>query len=913
MQSQTLDILALSETRLDNTFADSAVSIDGYTLVRRDRSRGGGGVAMYIRRVIDFKIRSDLSDPDLEFLCVEIQKPKAKPFLLSNWYRPPNSPIVLFDKFEVLLGKIEAENIESNILGDINCDMMAATPANETRHLIELCESYQYAQLIKEPTRVTSSSKTLIDLFLTNEPDKFAASGVSHIGCSDHSLIYFSRKLTCPRSPPRIVVSRHYKNFDPDGFMNDMALVPWDLIEELDNPIRAWELWKQSFLAVANFHAPIKKRRVRNCKAPWLTHEIRQLMQERDRIKRIATVTRDQLKWAEYRRLKNRVNHSIKASKKNYYHSYFEDNVGKAKATWNGINSLLSRKKSVAFASKLITGDTVITDPQELSNTFNQYFTEIGPNLAANINPPRVSFRDFVKSCDSTFELKSLTIGEVRKLVNDIPVGKAAGLDGIPTSLLKLSFTIIASSLTHIFNLVISAGTIPKDWKNARVTPIFKADSKVDPANYRPISILSIIAKLFEKAIFNQVYTYLNENKLLSNYQSGFRPMHSTLTALIDITDNWYLNIDDGLTNAILFIDLKKAFDTIDHEILLSKLELYGFKGASLNLFRDYLSDRTQITVVNNFNSDTSLISCGVPQGSILGPLLFLLYINDLPNCNLLSDVRMYADDTNLTFASSDPNELFSSMTHDLGNLKLWLDTNRLSLNVLKTKCMFTGTRQKISLLPSEQHILLNGHTIERVKSYKYLGVQIDETLSWEAHISEVAGKVAKVLAALRRLRPLCPQNILVTIYKSLIVPHFDYCGAVWGSIGNGLSLKLEKLQNRAARIITGSRWDARSAPLLHALNWDSLADRRAKQLKSLMFKTVNNLAPEYLSDKFQSTNSIHKHNLRGAQHNLFVPRPNTEALKKSFSYRGAITWNSLSAEAKQATTINRFYSAIDS
>ena len=165
---------------------------------------------------------------------------------------------------------------------------------------------------------------------------------------------------------------------------------------------------------------------------------------------------------------------------------------------------------------------------------------------------------------------------------------------------------------------------------------------------------------------------------------------HSTLTALIDITDNWYLNIDDGLTNAILFIDLKKAFDTIDHEILLSKLELYGFKGVSLNLFRDYLSDRTQVTVINNINSETSFISCGVPQGSILGPLLFLLYINDLPNCNLLSDVRMYADDTNLTFASKDPNELFSSLTHDLSNVKQWLDYNRLSLNVLKTKCLFS-------------------------------------------------------------------------------------------------------------------------------------------------------------------------------------------------------------------------------
>ena len=382
--------------------------------------------------------------------------------------------------------------------------------------------------------------------------------------------------------------------------------------------------------------------------------------------------------------------------------------------------------------------------------------------------------------------------------------------------------------------------------------------------------------------------------KLLSKYQSGFTPMHSTLTALTDITDNWYVNIDDGLTNAILFIDLKEAFDTIDHEILLSKLELYGFKGASLKLFRDYLSDRTRVTVINNVTSETSFINCGVSQVSILGPLLFLLYINDLPNRNLLSEVRMYADDTNLTFASKDSEELFSSLTSDLGNLKQWLDSNRLSLNVLKTKCLFTGTRQKISLLPSELHIYLDGHSIERVNSYRCLGVQVDETLSWEAHIFEVVGKVAQVLAALRRLRQICPQSTLVTIYKSLILPHFDYCSAVWGCIGNGLSQKLEKLQNRAARIITGSSWDARSAPILHALKWNSLADGGAKQLKSLMFKTVNHLVPEYLSDKFVNVNTIHRHNLRGAQHNLFIPRPNTEALKKSFCYRGAVTWNSL-------------------
>ena len=177
-----------------------------------------------------------------------------------------------------------------------------------------------------------------------------------------------------------------------------------------------------------------------------------------------------------------------------------------------------------------------------------------------------------------------------------------------------------------------------------------------------------------------------------------------------------------------------------------------------------------------------------MPQGSILGPLLFLLYINDLPNCNLLSDVRMYAEDTNLTFASKDSEELFSILTKDLGNLKQWLDSNRLSLNVLKTKCLFTGTRQKSSVLPSEPHIYLDGHPIERVNSYRCLGVQVDEILSWEADTFEVVGKIAKVHSALRRLRQICPQNTLVTIYKSLILPHFDYCSAVWACIGGSLS-----------------------------------------------------------------------------------------------------------------------------
>ena len=234
----------------------------------------------------------------------------------------------------------------------------------------------------------------------------------------------------------------------------------------------------------------------------------------------------------------------------------------------------------------------------------------------------------------------------------------------------------------------------------------------MDPNNYRPMSVLPVIAKIFVKAIFKQTYDFLSENKHLSDLQSGFRPLHSTLTTLLDITDKCYTNMDNGLINAILFVDLKKAFDTIDHDILVNKLSCYGFKNKTVNPFRNYLTERTQITFVNNVPSDTCNITYGVPQGSILEPLLFLLYINDLPNYNLISNERLYADDTNLTYANKDPNQHLSVMNNDLITLKNWLNMNKLSLNALKTKCMFIATRQKVATLPEHPNVTIDGNQI---------------------------------------------------------------------------------------------------------------------------------------------------------------------------------------------------------
>ena len=311
--------------------------------------------------------------------------------------------------------------------------------------------------------------------------------------------------------------------------------------------------------------------------------------------------------------------------------------------------------------------------------------------------------------------------------------------------------------------------------------------------NHRPISVISAVAKVFERIIYDQIYAYLFEHDILSKSQSGFRSIHSTVTALLEATDSWAFDIDRGNVNAVVFLDLKKAFDTVGHTILLSKLSAYGIQENAFNWFRSYLENRTQICSVSGSLSKTCSLQCGIPQGTILGPLLFLLYINDLPNCLTNSYPRMYADDTHLTYADKDVNIIQSCLNEDLLNISKWLIANKLTLNMNKNEFMLIGSRQKLNTLTASPVLNINGTPLNQVSTSKSLGVLIDANLTWGSHIERLAKKVASGIAAIKRIRQFVPPATLHLIYKALIQPHFDYCNVVWGSCGRQTSRQTSK------------------------------------------------------------------------------------------------------------------------
>ena len=396
-------------------------------------------------------------------------------------------------------------------------------------------------------------------------------------------------------------------------------------------------------------------------------------------------------------------------------------------------------------------------------------------------------------------------------------------------------------------------------------------------------------------------------------YQSGFRPMNSTLTPLIQMCDEWYQNMDNGKLTGVIFLDIHKAFDSVDHTILLRKMKTqFGLTNIELGWFESYLMNREQVRNINgNFSSSKKIVT-GVSQGSILGPLLFLLYINDLPESLCKTTPCLYADGTQIFASSDDYAELIDKLNYDLNKISEWLARNKLQHHPTKTKVMIIGSAHNLRNKVRDYPVMLNGKSIPRTSSFECLGVFLDETMSWAEHIEKTGKKVRAGIALMKRFKPFVPNNTLQMIYNAPIQPYFHYCSPLWGNCCVSLKYKLQKFQNHPAKIITGASYEVNSADVLGSLGWETLEGRRKRNKSILMYRILNNYSASNLKNLFTRVSEIQGvYNLRNSFSDLVLPAPRREFLKKSFKYSGAKLWNNLSLEAKLARSENVFKSNI--
>ena len=531
------------------------------------------------------------------------------------------------------------------------------------------------------------------------------------------------------------------------------------------------------------------------------------------------------------------------------------------------------------------------TDPTTIANKFNTFFAGIGVDLSANVNNTHnAHFTDYLLNpsiYNFTFEL--ITEETTMEILNNLKPKPSCGYDGISTKLLKTCKLEICKLLTLIINQSLSTGIFPDSLKVAKVIPLYKKGDKAVLVNYRPISILPSIPKIFERIIFNQINDHFTSHDLYYNGQYGFREKHSTQLAALELIDRITHELDLGNTPINIYIDLSKAFDTLDHNILISKLQHYGIKGAALQLLISYLSNRKQFVQYGDTLSQKTDILMGVPQGSILGPLLFIIYINDMAHSSELFKFINFADDTTLITNLNNEDTRNESLNHELTNFHNWLKANKLSLNINKTKAMVFHMPQKRIQLPS---LKIAGEDIAFVDNFNFLGIIINKHLNWTSHLDMLTAKLSKTIGILNTLKHILPINIMRTIYNSLILCHLNYGVLLWGPKLH-LNDRLHILQKKAVRIITCNSYFAHSEPLFKQLRLLKTCDIYKCQLLKFIFKLIHKQLPHYFKQfTFIFRNQQHNYATRTC-HNVFIPNVNHEFAKRNIRFNAPAAYNS--------------------
>ena len=701
---------------------------------------------------------------------------------------------------------------------------------------------------------------------------------------------------------------RDCKNFDESLFLNDMFNENFDAVKQIEDPNKIMDKFYSIFLKVLNKHSKAKSKRVkRQFKPTWLTPDIQEARHNRD-------YHHKKKDAVNYKYWRNKVTELMKNAKEQYYKTAIEENKN-SKDIWKHLKEL-GPKSEHATPNMLNVNGQIANENIDIANIFNDYFINLSTALSSNNNMNTgytetiTTLREFTQAKlepETEFRIRQIDESEVFTMLNRLNVNKSAGVDSLGPRLLKLAAPAICHCVTYMINKSITYGIFPDELKVAKVTPIFKKGDRSDPGNYRPISILPTISKLYERHVASQIHEYLATFNLLHTEQSGFRQFHSCQTALTKLIDTWLKEMDDGNLTGVSFLDFRKAFDLVNHAILIDKLKCYNFDQTAIQWLSSYLSKRSQSVQIGSAHSARAVITCGVPQGSVLGPLLFLIYINDLPLHVKHSSLSLFADDATLHKSARNVNDVNQPLCSDVDNVNNWCQENRMIINKNKSKCMLIGTTQRLA--KSTSHTLsinVNGN-LENVDNEKLLGVHLDPHLSFNKHVDSVCRSITSKLALLRRIKRFLPIQYRKLYYNAYILPCIDYCLTIWGNASKIHLERIHKLQKYAARIILDASPDSPSLPLFSELGWLNVFERTEFNKAVLLFKTVHGMCPGYLSSMF-TFQPASVYGLRSStQQNMRISKHNNELFKRTFQYSGVILWNNLPTNLRSASSLASF------
>ena len=903
----------------------SPYCIPNYTPYYQDTREGkqsGTGVALYIHNSLNGIVIPEVSHctTHIESLFVKITNTE-QPLYFGVVYRPNDGDKSLFyDELEHIFDFLPDKG--TFLMGDFNINLFNKVPDSDYEETIY---SSGFAPLISIATHIRSNSKpSCIDNIISNEAKNTIFTGTLSDNITHHLPIFQFSQIKCPRE----VIEKHtqyydFRNTNIHSFVKELGPAITNI-----RPSTNFSDFTDLFTCTLDKHYKLNKpkttkRTFQN--NPWITEGIIDAIQRKHELKKIWTksITKSyplgnpQLrdKFKKYRRVLTQI---ISRAKKKHLSKKFAECKDDRKKTWGIINEIRGNSKKSLKPSFIIDKKRV-TDRRIIANSFNKYFTSIASKLNGNIIsdvslkehtlPSFLQYMSPSNPCSLVmFECESQ---EVNQIISELQNGKSSD---IPIKVIKRSSNVISPILAKYYNIMMEAGIFPDVCKTAKVTPIFKKDDAELLENYRPISTLPIFGKIFEKVIYSRLYSFFTSKGLLCDNQFGFRKSHSTSHAVNHSVTHIKNKLDSNEYVLGIFIDLSKAFDTIDHKNLIDKLHHYGVRGKSNKLIESYLANRHQYTECLGEKSDSLEITYGVPQGSVLGPLLFLIYINDLINCSNKGEFVLFADDTNIFVSSKSLPEAFTKANNLLSSLNRYMTLNKLHINL--AKCSYIIFKPKSKEVDQPYPFLelkINDVVIKQVKFTKFLGVTIDENLNWEQHVKSLKRKLYYSMSTLSQLRKNIPEHLHKEIYYTLFESHICYALSVYGGASQSILTQIHKLQKRALHILFGDieaykdkfKTAARTRPLGNQVLGTSFYVREHTKpiFKKHGILAVQNL---YFMQCFMETFKILKFRLPTSllAHysfsnrkyltyiKLIPPKPNNQ-----FIYKSSIIWNTIRSQ----------------